>query len=280
LQTTTFPLQAAPSASANGTIEQIQFGSAGWTAPACLSPNPANAATLWSDGSLAPGEFVSLIGFGIGPDAGVAYSPTGEWQPPLELAGVQVFFDGQPAPLLYVQSRQVNVQAPFELAGETQTTVQLQYNGSPVGSFTAPVNYAAPGIFRSPPGVSTEAAATNQDGTVNSPSNPAAPGSIVSIWGTGFGTIDPPCATGGLNPFTAVDLTAGASVVLDACGDQFTAVYAGSAPGMACGVEQINFAIPTSAHGVCYVLASVDLTSGGAITPFFGALAGATIAVQ
>jgi len=55
---------------------------------------------------------------------------------------------------------------------------------------TVPVNGAAPGIFRSQEGVSSQAAAANQDGTVNSPSNPAAPGSYVSVWGTGFGSID------------------------------------------------------------------------------------------
>lgn len=245
----------------NATMAQIRFGASGWTAPPCLSPNPANAATLYSDGPVAPGEFLTLTGFGIGPAAGVAYTPDAQGRPPLQLAGVQVLFDGQPAPVLYVQSRQVNVLAPFELTPQTTTTIQVQYNRSPVGSMTVPVSYGEPGIFRLQLGVSSQAAALNQDGTINGLSNPALPGSAVSIWGTGFGSINPPCATGGLNPFAAVNLDQ--SVTLDdivvpfLAGHEIPALYAGSAPGMLCGVEQINMWVPTYASGTYLFFPSV-----------------------
>jgi uncharacterized protein (TIGR03437 family) len=274
-------LQAySPSSVPNNTVARIQFGGSGFAAPACLSPSPANAATLFSDGSLAPGEFLSLTGFGIGPDTGVAYTPAGaQWQAPLQLAGVVVSFDGQAAPLLYVQSRQVNVLAPFELSGKASTTIQVQYNGSLVGSMTVPVNGAAPGIFRSQEGVSSQAAAANQDGTVNSPSNPAAPGSYVSVWGTGFGSIDPPCATGGLNPFAAVSLNSNVTISAYGAliGETVSAEYAGSAPGMACGVEQINFQVPSSAHGSTYLY---PLVTFGSELSGYSSFPGATIAVQ
>jgi uncharacterized protein (TIGR03437 family) len=258
----------------NSTIASIRFGASGWTAPACLSPNPSNAATMYSAGSLAPGEFLSLTGFGIGPATGVAYTPDAQGQPPLELAGVEVFFDGQAAPLLYVQSRQINVLAPFGLTPGESTTIQVAYNGSPVDSVTAPVSSTAPGIFRRNLGVSSQAAAVNQDGTINGPSNPAPPGSIVSIWGTGFGSIDPPCATGGFNPFAAVNLVL--SVTLEDIVDggfaarENPAVYAGSAPGMLCGVDQINMWVPTYASGT-YLFFPLEANGGGA---------GVTIAVQ
>ncbi len=273
-------LEASSFSPVHDTVAQIQFGGSGWSAPACLSPSPTHAATLFSDGSLAPGEFLSLTGFGIGPDTGVAYSPAGaEWQAPLELAGVVVSFDGEAAPLLYVQSRQVNVLAPFELSGKTSTTIQLRYNGSVVGSMTAPVSGAAPGIFRSQEGVSTQAVAVNQDGTVNGPSNPAAPGSYVSVWGTGFGSLDPPCATGGLNPFAAVNLDSNVTISAYGAliGETVSAAYAGSAPGMACGVDQINLQIPSSAHGLTYLYPLVTLSGE---LPGYSSFAEATIAVQ
>src|SRR5690242_14670779 len=91
----------------------------GWSAAACLSPSALNAATFHSEGWLSPGEFITLTGYAIGPDVGIAYEPDAQGQPPRQLAGVQVFFDGQPAPILYAQSRQVNVLAPFELNGKT-----------------------------------------------------------------------------------------------------------------------------------------------------------------
>jgi uncharacterized protein (TIGR03437 family) len=272
-------LQTSSFASVPDTVARIRFGGSGWTAPACLSPSPTHAATMFSDGSLAPGEFLSLTGFGIGPDTGVAYSAAGaEWQAPLELAGVVVSFDGQAAPLLYAQSRQVNVLAPFELNGKTSTNIQLQYNGSLVGSMTVPVSAGSPGIFRSQPGVSSQAVAVNQDGTVNSSSNPAAPGSYVSIWGTGFGSIDPPCATGGLNPFPAVNLNSNVTISASGApiGETVPAAYAGSAPGMACGVDQINFQLPSSAHGPTYLYPAVMFGE----PPVYSSLPGATIAVQ
>jgi len=217
--------------------------------------SPANAATLFSDGSLAPGEFLSLTGFGIGPDTGVAYTPAGaQWQAPLQLAGVVVSFDGQAAPLLYVQSRQVNVLAPFELSGKASTTIQVQYNGSLVGSMTVPVNGAAP-VFPVA-GRSFVAGRGGEPGWHGKQSIESGGARFVrQRLGTGFGSIDPPCATGGLNPFAAVSLNSNVTISAYGAliGETVSAEYAGSAPGMACGVEQINFQVPSSAHGSTYL---------------------------
>jgi uncharacterized protein (TIGR03437 family) len=237
----------------------IRFGGAGWSAPACVSPAVLNSATMSGGAPVVPGELVTLTGFGIGPESGVVDTPDAQGRVPRELAGVQVLFDGQPAPVLYVQSRQINAQAPVELSGATQTNINVMYNQATFGPIAAVVAaYGSPGIFRWQPGVSGQAAALNEDGTVNSPSNPAARGSVVSIWGTGFGLTDPPCATGELNPPGAVNLSAGLSVLL-AYGPvsgvpvkTTPAVYAGSAPALLCGVEQINMVVPDYALSGAY----------------------------
>jgi uncharacterized protein (TIGR03437 family) len=242
---------------------QIHFGGAGWSAPACLSPSVLNSATMSGNSALnfstakgssalTPGELITLTGSGIGPDIGVAYQPDAQGQIPRQLAGVQVLFDGQPAPVLYAQSRQINAVAPVELSGRTQTNITVLYNQATLGPITAPVAaYGSPGIYRLQAGVSSQAAAVNQDGTLNGPSNPAARGSVVSVWGTGFGLIDPSCATGGLNPPGPVNLAAGLSVFLADGSPPGVPVayaparYAGSAPALPCGVEQINLLVPT-----------------------------------
>jgi uncharacterized protein (TIGR03437 family) len=236
---------------------QLRFGGAGWSAPACLSPGVLNSATLSEGYALAPGELITLTGFGIGPDTGVAYQPDAQGRIPRQLSGVQVLFDGQPAPVLYAQSRQVNAQAPVELGGQTQTNITVVYNQATVGSITARVMpFGDPGIFRLRPGVSFQAAAVNQDGTVNGPPNPAARGDVVAVWGTGFGLIDPPCATGGLNPPGAVNLANGLSVETvgssGPAGPGAPALYAGSAPTLPCGVVQINLRVPTDAEPGVY----------------------------
>ena len=205
------------------TFSRIRFGDPGWTAPSCLSPAVLNAAALYESqgptpGGVAPGEFISLTGLGIGPELGAAYQPGAEGQVPLETAGVQVLFDGQAAPVLYAQSRQVNTQAPYALSGQATTVMTLIYNGVMFGPLTLPVasNNTAQGIFRQQPGISTQAVAFNADGTLNGAGNPASPGSVVTLWGTGFGPTDPSCPIGNV-------------------------------PAPLCGFAQIEMAVPSTA---------------------------------
>jgi uncharacterized protein (TIGR03437 family) len=95
----------------------------------------------------------------------------------------------------------------------------------------------------------------NQDFTTNGPSNPAALGSIVSLWGTGLGTLNPPCATGALNPDAAVDLATGLGVIFwDSQQQRNYPLYVGSAPTLACGVEQINLQLPIDLQPGAYQL--------------------------
>jgi hypothetical protein len=109
-------------------VAQITFGGPGWTAGPCMTLSPLSAATLdatW----MVPGEFLTFIGVGIGPATGVSAGASAQGTP-TSLGGVQVLFDGTPAPVLYAQSGQVNVQAPFELSGQTSTTITLEYGGN------------------------------------------------------------------------------------------------------------------------------------------------------
>ncbi len=77
---------------------------------ACLT----DAAMFTAPGSLvgsgpkagiAPGEVVSLFGDNLGPEEGVQPQVTLQTGYPEQLSGVQVLFNGQPAPLLYVQNQ-------------------------------------------------------------------------------------------------------------------------------------------------------------------------------
>jgi len=237
-------------------LAQIRFGGGGWNAPACMTQDVLNAASQEPASGVVPGELVTLVGFGIGPESGVAYQPGPQGQIPTSLAGVEVFFDGQPAPVLYAQSRQVNAVAPFGIALTTEIT--LQYNNTTFGPFSKPVALADPEIFRLLPGVSTQAAAINQDNTINGPSNPAPRGSVVSLFGTGFGPTNPGCTAGGLNVPAAANL---AEVTVTVNDGAAPVIYAGSAPTLPCGVTQINMLVPAVAAPGPY---SLLLTSGSA----------------
>jgi uncharacterized protein (TIGR03437 family) len=173
-----------------------------------------------------------------------------------------------------------------ELSGKTQTNVTLVYNQATFGSIAVQVTpHGDPGIFRLQPNVSSQAVAENQDGTLNGPSNPAPRGSIVAVWGTGFGLLDPPCSTGGLNPPGPVNLAAGLSVdMVDGTppgGPAAPALYAGSAPTLPCGVVQINFAVPTYVQPGVYQFSPMAVLSlNGVEQSFDQGTIGATIFVK
>jgi len=223
-------------------VTQVMFGGPGWTAGPCMTMSALNSATF-SPGYAVPGEFMTFLGIGIGPETGVIGSASAQGTP-TSLGGVQVLFDGNPAPLLYAQSGQVNAQAPFELSGQTSTTIVLKYGGNTFGPVTAPLQVAYPALFRLQIGATAQAVAENQDTSINGPSNPAAPGSFVTLWGTGFPPLASPCATGGLNANGPVNLAAGYTANMVGGG---MVQYVGGAPTLACGLVQINMQVPAGA---------------------------------
>ncbi len=213
-----------------------------------LSPNPdakilplgcvANAYSF-NTGAVAPGEMVALYGNGLGPAQGVQPSSY-----PTQAAGVQVTFDGVPAPLQWVQESQINAAIPFSVTGPT-TNICVTYNGGNPNCLTWPVVAAAPGVLTWD---GTNAVAVNQDGTLNSASNPAPQDSIVAIFATGLGPTKAPLADGSLVPVSplpvnAYPATIGApfSIGVVPAMSYLTAAYAGPAPTQIAGTSQINF---------------------------------------
>ncbi len=104
---------------------------------------------------------------------------------PTGLGGVSVTFDGQAAPILYTSSRQINVQAPFEIGQKTSTVMQLSYNNTTLLTRALAVVPQNPSVFVGPtpsslscggiaPNATLQALALNEDGSINSCANPAA----------------------------------------------------------------------------------------------------------
>jgi uncharacterized protein (TIGR03437 family) len=191
-----------------------------------------------------------LFGNGLGPQQGIQTQATLQSPFPTQAANVEVTFDGKPAPLLWVQDAQINVVAPWSLTPGQTTQICVSYNNVKTNCLTWPVTQAAPAVFTLD---GVYAAALNQDGTLNSADNPAAPGSIVSVFATGLGPITPPQADGTLvglplpNNVLAVRVQAisgsgfpfGPPIVIT----PFDVTYAGPAPYLVAGVSQINFKV-------------------------------------
>jgi uncharacterized protein (TIGR03437 family) len=198
----------------------------------------------YAGGVVAPGELVTVFGNGIGPTAPASASVVGG-KLPFTLGGVQVTFNGQPAPLLYGSAGQINAVAPFELAG--QSTVQMavtQANGQSLTT-TVPVAATNPSIFAANGTGTGQGAILNADMSRNSVSNPAPLGSVISIFATGLGVTSPASVDG--VPTAAVNPPLVAQPVTVSIGEQNAVVsYQGAAPGLVAGVSQINVQIPSS----------------------------------
>ena len=90
--------------------------------------------------------------------------------------------------MLWVQNAQINVVTPWSLTPGQNTQVCVSYNDVNTNCLTLPVVQATPAVFMAD---AQYAAALNQDGTYNSADNPAASGSIVTVYAPGLGPITP-----------------------------------------------------------------------------------------
>lgn len=259
-----FPVTMGPEPRIDYVVARLQIADASRPEKPCMSLALENGASL-IEGPIAPGELVTLRGNHFGPDTGQPATLDSAGLLPTTLAGVRIFFDATPAPLLYVQSQQINAQAPFELAGKKTTSVHVEYQSA--SSQTAPiaVQDAAPDFFRMPP--SQQGVIFNSDGSPNSPANPAPVGSAVWILGTGGGLFIPPIPTGAMTPFAPLSKLALTPTVRIDGGIPAQVQYAGSSPTAPSGVFQINFVVPPV--GTYSPTHTVDVTIGpGYTNPF------------
>ncbi len=222
---------------------------------ACLG----NAAT-YTGSIVAPGMMVSLFGNGLGPQRGIQTQATLRSPFPKQAGNVEVTFDGKPAPLVWVQDAQINAVAPWSLTPGQSTEVCVSYQNVKTNCLTAPVAQTSPGVFTTD---GIHAAALNQDGTINSAEHPAPVGSILSVFATGLGPIDPAQGDGTLVGFPLPTNTAQAAVqaiaiVIGPFAGGYTVItpfvvtYAGPAPYLVAGTSQINFQVVNYA-GTIYV---------------------------
>ncbi len=202
----------------------------------------ANAAS-YAAGFVAPGEIIVIFGNSLAQSALDPEQLTSAGLVSNSLGATRVLFDDIPAPLLYTTAIQLAAIVPYEVSGEAQTSIQVEYQGVRSVPLIVAVAQTSPGIFTSNMLGTGQGAIVNQDGTPNGPDNPAARGDVVSIYGTGEGQTVPP-GTDGLI-ITAADLHRPLQAVTVSIGGQSAEVlYAGSAGDEVAGVLQVNARIP------------------------------------
>jgi uncharacterized protein (TIGR03437 family) len=239
--------------------------------PQIASGGVVNAASFGSP--LAPGGIASIFGSNLASGRQSAQAPF-----PPSLGGTSVTINGLPAPVLFVSPGQVNVQVPSALGAGSLSGGAGFYSvvaGSVIVNTAAgasapvsfPVGTGYPGFFSIDGSGCGQAAALNitPEGvvSVNSPSNSAAPGDYVAIFGTGFGLaanqpVDGNALAGPSSFLSPVRLLLNMTAV--------TPSYGGLAPSFP-GVDQINFQVPATMRNGCAVpVAPSQALSGPPVT--------------
>ena len=215
--------------------------------------------------SLAPGVLATIYPLGVTFSTSTANSNQQPNPVPYAtvLADTQVLFNGQPAPLLLVSPGQINFMVPMSAptSGTADVQVVRQSTGQILTDGLVAMNTVSPAVFAGGSvncslagGKCRQAAVVNAaDGTVNSPANPAAAGSYISIYATGQGFVQGAPADGDIPRGGLAQTSALPKVFINACYVDDAACtgetgaenvqFSGLSPQFP-GVWQINVRIP------------------------------------
>jgi uncharacterized protein (TIGR03437 family) len=185
--------------------------------------------------SVAPGEIVRILGRGIGPSSPAKDYLIAAGTLATSIGGVQVTFNGVLAPLVSALASEIDCVAPFELDGLHSASVVVEYNGKTSNAYPVGVVPQNPDTL----------AVVNSDWSVNSQSNPAKPGSQVTIFLTGLGQTIPASVDGAINQLPPALLRTVPTFSLPYTTANVT--FIGAAALEVGGVSQLNIAVPASA---------------------------------
>jgi uncharacterized protein (TIGR03437 family) len=212
------------------------------------SPPPAVAAggifnaASWA-GPVAAGSIAAVFGNNLGSSLASATA----FPLPTTLGETSLLIGTQGAPLYMTSCSQVNLQIPWELAGQTQAPVAATVGGLVSASQPATIAPFAPGVFSlnmlgSGQGAVEIAPTAELAAPLGPGARPVNPGEYIAIFCTGLGAVSNQPATGAAASSSPLSATATLpTVTIGGVGAQVT--YSGLAPGFA-GLYQVNAVVP------------------------------------
>lgn len=190
---------------------------------------------------ISPGGLVSIYGDDLATGTGGG----GTAPFPTQVNGTQVLMGGQPLPLRYVGTGQVNAQVPFGLATNTQQQLVVQRGTTLSVPQDVVVAAAQPGIYTqdatgSGPGIIVDATQSYQLVTAQTP---AAAGDVLVIYCNGLGVVVPALPTGTPAPLAGPLSSTANPVTVTIGGLPAPVAFAGLAPGYP-DLYQVNATMP------------------------------------
>jgi uncharacterized protein (TIGR03437 family) len=242
--------------------QTAQFSGTGWSQPAISAGGVVNAAN--NTAPIAPGSYVAIYGSNLSLYTDSNYYPI----LPLSLdslfgGGVTVSFDAAngswPGRIVFISPGQVNVQAPWELQGQTSAQVKVTINDYIFGNVvTATVADATPSFFETSAGIA--AAVDNTTGKTVLTSAPIKRGGIVQLYMNGLGpTNNQPNSGEPASSDPNKLATTKNSATVQIGGQNATVYFSGLAPGFP-GLYQVTAGVPS---GITVGTAPVIVTIGG-----------------
>jgi uncharacterized protein (TIGR03437 family) len=195
---------------------------------------------------LAPGAIVSVFGTDLADASGGASGlPLGSI-----LEGATVVIAGQPSPMFYASSGQLNAAIPLGVTPNTSQQVLVTRDTTISVPMSVVVAPAQPAVFLAPVATAPNQGAvfavrttsTGQTSFLAGPSSPAMAGDTLVIYCDGLGAVNQTIAPGAASPTPAATTTAQPQVTIG--GAASTVAFSGLTPGLV-GVYQINAVVPT-----------------------------------
>jgi uncharacterized protein (TIGR03437 family) len=240
VETTAEPPVAWPSYTRGLSTLNLKLDS--YTGPFLRAAGVVHGASA-AGGRITVGQVVVLYGEKLGPAALAGLELDAAGRVATQVAGMRVFFDEFPAPVIYSSANQVSVVVPYGIVNRRMVSVQAEYQGRKSNTIALPVSFSNPAIFSQNLTGKGPGAILNQDNTLNTAANPAPQGSIIQVYGTGEGVTFPTGVDGQVNGARPPQPTLGVTATID--GQNAVIAYRGGAPFAITGLLQVNMTVPT-----------------------------------
>jgi uncharacterized protein (TIGR03437 family) len=230
--------------------------------PVIRSGGVVNAASGEVGSGLAPGSYISIFGAALA-EATNVYKTT---YLPLSLSNISVGFDipgrnlSYPARIHFISPAQINVQIPWELAGQATALLKVSVGEFSTERYQVTVNDFSPAAFEftDPGSGRLLAAALDQNFGVVTVANPVRRGQVVQLFANGMGpVVNPPASGEPASTQTLSSCRANPEVTIG--GVNAPVQFCGLAPGFV-GLYQVNVTVP---NGAATGLQPVVMRSGG-----------------